>query len=58
MAEEVVPGDLEIADELIAEGTITAVCCYLSHESEHGVGSHLTKTRIPDSIRKLLARHQ
>lgn len=46
------------AEELIAEGTLAAVCCYLSHESEHGVGSQLTKTTIPETIRKLLARHQ
>ena len=46
------------AEELIAEGTLAAVCCYLSHESEHGMGSHLTKTTIPETIRKLLARHQ
>ena len=45
-------------DELIAEGTLAAVCCYLNHSTEHGAGSHLTKTPIPDSIRKLLARHQ
>ncbi len=46
------------ADELIAEGTITAVCCYLSQKSEHGAGSHLTKTTIPESIRKLLLQHR
>ncbi|MGB0758935.1 MAG: acyl-CoA thioesterase [Rubripirellula sp.] len=48
-------------DELIAEGTVAAVCCYLNHGSESGSSSekgHLTKTPIPDSIRKLLARHQ
>lgn len=44
-------------DELIAEGTLTAVCCYLSHSAEEG-GSHLSKTTIPESIRKLLSRHQ
>ncbi len=46
------------AEELIAEGTLAAVCCYLSHESGDGMGSHLTKTTIPETIRKLLARHQ
>lgn len=46
------------ADELIAEGTLAAVCCYLHHGSEPGSGSQLTKTAIPESIRKLLARHQ
>jgi acyl-CoA thioester hydrolase len=46
------------ADELIAEGTLAAVCCYLDHGSEPGSAGHLTKTPIPESIRKLLARHQ
>ena len=46
------------ADKLIAEGTLAVVCCYLNHDSENGLGSHLTKTAIPESIRKLLARHQ
>jgi YbgC/YbaW family acyl-CoA thioester hydrolase len=45
-------------EELIAEGTLTAVCCYLNHDSEPGAEGHLTKTPIPDSIRKLLTRHQ
>jgi acyl-CoA thioester hydrolase len=45
-------------DELIAEGTLAAVCCYLNHTSQHGTAGHLTKTPIPESIRKLLTRHQ
>lgn len=45
-------------DNLIAEGTVTAVCCYLSQDSGPDSKRHLTKTRVPDSIRKLLAQHQ
>ena len=45
-------------DELIAEGTIATVCCYLQHDSETGTLGHLTKTPIPDTIRNLLSRYQ
>ena len=39
-------------DRLIAEGTITSVCCQLSS------GGGLTKHEIPDSVRNRLAKHQ
>tara|TARA_B110000495_G_C22989306_1_gene582386 strand:- start:1088 stop:1540 length:453 start_codon:yes stop_codon:yes gene_type:complete len=45
-------------EELIAEGTMAAVCCYLNNDSETGALGHLTKTPIPESIRKLLSHHQ
>ncbi len=41
-------------DQLIAEGSMTAVCCRLASESDGG----LKKTPIPDAIRQLLAKHQ
>ena len=44
-------------EQLIAEGTMTVVCCYLNRDSE-SEGSRLTKTTIPDPIRQLLARYQ
>ena len=40
-------------DQLIAQGSMTAVCCRLT-ESRGG----LEKTPIPDAIRRLLAKHQ
>jgi len=45
-------------DELIAEGTMAAVCCYLEYDSETGGLGHLTKTPIPEAIRDLLSRYQ
>lgn len=41
-------------DQLIAEGSMTAVCCQLISESH----VRLAKTAIPDVIRQLLAKHQ
>ncbi len=41
-------------DQLIAEGSMTAVCCELVSESR----MRLEKTAIPDVIRELLAKHQ
>ena len=48
-------------DSLIAEGSMTAVCCKLIQESSSGgqePGVRLEKVPIPDSIRNLLNRHQ
>jgi 4-hydroxybenzoyl-CoA thioesterase/acyl-CoA thioester hydrolase len=53
-------------DQLIAEGSMTAVCCHLPFRAspaapdggaEHQSGG-LRKTLIPLAIRELLARHQ
>ena len=44
-------------DDLIAEGTITVVCCLLGDDSAP-VGQRLTKTPIPERIRELLAQYQ
>lgn len=50
--------------EMIAQGTMTSVCCRLLPHSTGGVGDggsgagrRLEKTPIPDSIRELLIRH-
>lgn len=48
-------------DCLIAEGSMTAVCCKLIHDSSSGgaePGVRLEKVPIPQSIRNLLNRHQ
>jgi 4-hydroxybenzoyl-CoA thioesterase/acyl-CoA thioester hydrolase len=44
-------------ERLIAEGTMTVVCCRLS-PGPSPAGERLQKTPIPDSIRQLLAQHQ
>ena len=43
--------------DLIAEGTMAAVCCFLNREAGEDE-KHLTKTTIPDPIRALLSRYQ
>ena len=48
-------------DCLVADGTMTAVCCRLIHPPSAGGSepeTRLEKTPIPDSIRELLSRHQ
>ncbi len=48
-------------DCLVADGTMTAVCCRLIHTPPAGGSepeTRLEKTPIPDSIRELLSRHQ
>lgn len=48
-------------DCLIAEGSMTAVCCRIIHPPAAGgtePQSRLEKTPIPDSIRQRLNRHQ
>lgn len=48
-------------DRLVAEGTMTAVCCRLTRSPSAGGGdpeTHLEKTPIPESIRGLLSRYQ
>ncbi len=46
-------------DQLIAEGTLTVVCCRMTNlVSPEDESRGMEKTTIPEPIRKLLAKHQ